>query len=123
MTTTISDINNTSGAPVAYVGMDGATPTGWAAWAFAPQADQGFGWDVTTTKAQQALLIYAGEFLVWDDSNWNIWFEQVGTGYVFSLHVNAVPFGSPAIQITVMPNGMISAVQSNGAAEQLAKVG
>ncbi|WP_035648295.1 hypothetical protein [Bradyrhizobium sp. ORS 285] len=108
MTTKIADINNQSAAPVAYVGKDGSTSTGWAAWGFAPNADQGFGWDVTANFKDQALLTSAGEWWVWDN-NWTIYFQNVQTGQQVSVPVSGS--GILSIQVTVDAAGMVSGKQ------------
>ncbi|WP_257165326.1 hypothetical protein [Bradyrhizobium sp. SRS-191] len=121
MTTTIDKITNQSAAPVAYVGKKGGTPTGWASWAFAPNApDQGFGWDVTGNFKDQALLTSAGEWWVWDN-NWTIFFQNVQTGQQVAVPVSGS--GILHIQVTVDAAGMVSGSQlkSETADAQLAR--
>jgi hypothetical protein len=106
-------VNNRTAAPVAYTGADPVTPTGWAAWAFAPLSAQGFGRTITRTYQAQAVLTLAGEFRVWDDDNWNIMCQQVGSPPRALVPVNAVPFQGPAIALVVGPDGAPSAYQVN----------
>lgn len=71
MATVIKAVNNQSDVAVAYVGRDAGTPTGWAAWGFAPADEHDFGWTITPTHRDQMIFTKAGSWFIWDD-NWKI---------------------------------------------------
>ena len=114
MATIISKLNNQSDTPVAYLGVSTLvtpTPTGWAAWGFAPQASHDFGWTVETGEKKQALLTKAGVFYIWDDKNWNILYEAEGSTKQVVLIKLHGPF-NPNIVLTVDAEGNLSATQT-----------
>ena len=110
MATTISKVNNASDTPVAYLGKQSSASTGWAAWGFAPDADQGFGWTIETTEGAQALLTQAGVFYVWDNGNWTILYRKAdSTRSTVLVEVHGP--GNPQIVLTVDSAGMPGATQ------------
>jgi hypothetical protein len=114
MSTQIKTLDNQSDTPAAYLGRNDQVPTHWAAWGFGSHARYDFDWAVETHRESQALLTKNGVYYVWDDGDWNIRCLKAGTTNEFVLvHVNAVPFQSPAIQLTVGPDGSPSANQIN----------
>jgi len=114
MATTIKSIVNKSKYHAAYLGKRGSEPTGWSAWGFGPDQKYDFGigaWTVETTEGNQALLTRDGDYVIWDDGNYNIKVKHNDDPPHVLVHVDARPIRGIHIEITVEENGQLSARQ------------
>lgn len=109
MATKIKKIKNDSDIPVAYVGKGGMVPTGWSAWAFAPNKAHEFGWDVTTIKGEQVLFTKAGAFNIWDDGKYNIKYQKPEGDEAVLVHIDFKP--AMNIEIQIASNGHLKGTQ------------
>ena len=120
MATYIKSIANKSKYHVAYLGKV-ESGTGWSALGFGPGQKYDLGNGVETTEGNQALLTRNGDYVIWDDGNWNIKVKHNDDPPYVLVHVDARFLKSPQIDITVEENGQLFARQL--AAEAAAQAG